>query len=97
MARRADIGRFHIDALNMKSGFAFGIAARLYALSATVILALGGLAWYAHASLNEASVLAARTENDRVPQLQAMSELKLNVTQVSLQIRHTLLARTPAE
>jgi len=81
----------------MKSGFTFGIAARLYALSVAISLALAGLAWYSYASLHEATDLAARTESDRVPQLQAMSELELNVTQVSLQIRHAILSRTPAE
>ncbi|UJW80253.1 methyl-accepting chemotaxis protein [Hydrogenophaga sp. SL48] len=81
----------------MKSGFSFGIAARLYALSAAVSLALAGLAWYAYTGLHEAADLAAHTESDRVPQLLAMSDLELNVTQVSLQIRHAILARTPEE
>ncbi len=33
----------------------------------------------------------------RVPQLQRIAELELNVTRVSLQLRHAILARTPEE
>jgi len=32
-----------------------------------------------------------------VPQLQRIAALELNVTRVSLQLRHAILARTPAE
>ncbi len=81
----------------MKTGFSFGIAARLYALSIAISLALAGLGWFSYAKLHEASELASHTEDSRVPQLLAMAELELNVTQVSLQVRHAILSRTPAE
>jgi hypothetical protein len=41
--------------------------------------------------------LADTTENQRVPQLNRMAALELNVTRVSLQVRHSILARTPEE
>ena len=81
----------------MKSGFSFGIAARLYALSLSITLALAGLGWYSYAKLDDAAGKAEFTEKNRVPQLLTMSELELNVTQVSLQIRHAILSRTPEE
>ena len=73
-----------------KTSIGFGIARRLYAVSAVVSLALAALAVYAWVSLHQAAELANFTEKNRVPQLAAMSELELNVTQVSLQIRHAL-------
>ena len=81
----------------MKTGFSFGIAARLYTLSIAISLALAGLGWFSYARLHAASELASHTEDSRVPQLLAMAELELNVTQVSLQVRHAILSRTPAE
>ena len=80
-----------------KTSIGFGIARRLYAVSAVVSLALAALAVYAWVSLHQAAELANFTEKNRVPQLAAMSELELNVTQVSLQIRHAILARNPKE
>jgi len=81
----------------MKTAFSLGISGRLYALSVAVSIALGALGVYAYTSLHAAGDLAKFTEQDRVPQLQAMAELELNVTQVSLQLRHAILSRTPAE
>jgi methyl-accepting chemotaxis protein len=75
----------------------FGIARRLYALSIAVSLALAGLAAYAWVSLHNTASLASFTEQNRVLQLNAMAELELNVTQVSLQLRHAILARDPQE
>jgi methyl-accepting chemotaxis protein len=89
--------RAHSSDLIMKTGFSFGIAARLYALSIAISLALAGLGWFSYAKLHGASELASHTEDSRVPQLLAMAELELNVTQVSLQVRHAILSRTPAE
>ncbi|WP_374409116.1 methyl-accepting chemotaxis protein [Hydrogenophaga sp.] len=75
----------------------FGIARRLYALSLAVSLAMIALAAYAFVSLQDAGTKAERTETVRVPQLAAMSTLELAVTRASLQLRHAMLARTPAE
>ncbi len=82
---------------DMNKTIGFGIARRLYAISGLITAALIALALYAHVSLREAAAEAEHTKNDRVPQLQAMAELELNVTQVSLQIRHAMLARNPQE
>jgi len=48
-------------------------------------------------SLQEVNDLARRTETVRVKQLEQMAMLELSVTRVSLQLRHAMLARTPAE
>jgi methyl-accepting chemotaxis protein len=81
----------------MTSTSTFGIARRLYAVSGLITVALAALALYAYFSLHQAADLADHTETDRVPQLEAMTELELNVTQVSLQIRHAILARNAQE
>ncbi|NWF46823.1 HAMP domain-containing protein [Hydrogenophaga sp. D2P1] len=81
----------------MNPGFTFGIARRLYAVSIAISLALAALGVYAYTSLNQAADLAGFTGSTRVPQLNAVAELELNVTQVSLQIRHAILARNPQE
>ena len=81
----------------MNKSFGFGIAKRLYLVSGLITAALIALALYAHFSLNDAAAQAEHTKTNRVPQLQAMAELELNVTQVSLQIRHSILARNPQE
>jgi methyl-accepting chemotaxis protein len=43
------------------------------------------------------SELAAKTGEQRVPQMVRIASIELNITRVSLQIRHSILARTPAE
>ncbi|CAN7324281.1 methyl-accepting chemotaxis protein [Pseudorhodoferax sp. LjRoot39] len=62
-----------------------------------LIAALGGVAWYTHAALSIAARLSDATEQLRVPQLQRMAALELNVTRVSLQLRHAMLSRSPEE
>ncbi|RTL41653.1 MAG: HAMP domain-containing protein [Burkholderiales bacterium] len=73
------------------------IAARLYLLTALVAAALGGLAVMAHLKLGAAAEAALRTEKMRVPQLQRIADIELNVTRLSLQLRHAMLSRTPQE
>ncbi len=75
----------------------FGIAQRLYALSLIVSMALAALAGFAYMNLLDASSRAEKTEKIRAPQLTAMADLELAVTRASLQLRHAMLARTPAE
>ena len=75
----------------------FGIATRLYAVSALLSLGLGGVAAFAYVNLGTVSDLAQDTEVRRVPQLQRAAALELNVTRVSLQLRHSILSRTPQE
>ena len=74
-----------------------GIAKRLYAVIALLTLALAGVATFATLRLNHVVEVADTTENQRVPQLNRMAALELNVTRVSLQVRHSILARTPEE
>ena len=75
----------------------WSIARRLYGVSGLVALSLLGLILYAWVALGDVESLAERTGDLRVPQLQRMAALELNVTRVSLQLRHAMLARTPAE
>ena len=81
----------------MNKSFSFGIARRLYALSAVISLALVALAGFAYFNLQEAYARAAQTQEVRVPQLRAMGSLELSITRVSLQVRHAILSRTPQE
>jgi len=73
------------------------IARRLYLVSFLLIAALAGVAAAAWISLKSVAMMAERAEVNRVPQLMRIASVELNVTRVSLQIRHAILARTPAE
>lgn len=75
----------------------FGVAARLYAVSVALSLALAGVAGFAYVNLSDVAKLADQTGTVRVPQLQRMASLELNVTRVSLQLRHAMLSRSPQE
>ncbi|MDP9902341.1 methyl-accepting chemotaxis protein [Variovorax ginsengisoli] len=75
----------------------FGIAKRLYAVLAVLIVALGGLALMAWVQLSDVKAVTLATETVRVPQLQRIADVELNVTRISLQIRHAILVRTPAD
>ena len=73
------------------------IANRLYIVSILLIAALGGVAMAAWLSLGKVVALAELTGSNRTPQLMRISAVELNVTRVSLQIRHALLVRTDAD
>ena len=75
----------------------WSIGRRLFAMSALVSLGLLAVAGYAWQALGNVERVTAATGAQRVPQLQRMSALELNVTRVSLQLRHGILARTPQE
>ncbi len=65
----------------------------------TVLVALVGLAgaaivWH---RMQPATAVASRTKTVRVTQFKQIARLELEVTRVSLQLRHSMLARTPAE
>jgi methyl-accepting chemotaxis protein len=74
-----------------------GIAKRLYLVSGALSLALGGVAVFAYFNLSDVTSIVHRTEGVRVPQLQRVAATELNVTRVSLQLRHSILARSPQE
>ena len=73
------------------------IATRLYVVSAALITSLVGLACAAWIQLDDVNQLTARVGHDRVPQLQRIAEAELTVTRVSLQLRHAMLVKTPAD
>ena len=75
----------------------FGLTGRLYAAVAAVTVALGGSVVYTASNLSHMDELAKKTESLRVPQLQRMAAIQLNVTRTSLQLRHAMLSRTPEE
>ena len=81
----------------MKSLATLGLGGRLYAAVAAVTLSLISAAGYTASQLNKVDELAAGTEARRVPQLQRMAALELNVTRASLQLRHAMLSRSPEE
>jgi hypothetical protein len=81
----------------MFANTSFGLTGRLYAGVAAVIIGLIGCAAYTAKEMNDIDTLATKTESLRVPQLQRMAALELNVTRASLQVRHAMLARTPEE
>ena len=74
-----------------------GITGRLMAVVAALSTVLIATAIYAHGELRAIKQLALRAESNRVPQLTRIAQVELNVTRVSLQLRHAMLARTPAE
>ncbi|MBV7541148.1 methyl-accepting chemotaxis protein [Acidovorax sp. sic0104] len=73
------------------------LARRLALINGSLICVLGVAAvivWSMMAKVIEAS---DRVNLTNVPQLLTIAELELNVTRTSLQLRHAILARTPAE
>ncbi len=76
---------------------ALGLAGRLYAVVALLVLALAGVATVAWFKLGAVAAAAADTANVRVPQLDRIASIELNITRVSLQVRHAILSRTPEE
>jgi methyl-accepting chemotaxis protein len=81
----------------MKALRTLSIAQRLYLLTALIATSLAALAVLAHLKLGAAVSAALRTEELRVPQLHRIADIELNVTRLSLQLRHAMLSRTPAE
>jgi methyl-accepting chemotaxis protein len=81
----------------MSTFSSFGIARRLYAAVGLVSLALAGVAIFAYLELQvvvrDADYIAER----RVPQMQRIADVELDITRTSLQLRHAMLSRTPEE
>ncbi len=73
------------------------ISKRLYGVVAVLGLAFAASAFVTTQGLNAVVDKADATGRQRVPQLLLMAELELNVTRVSLQLRHAMLSRTPEE
>jgi methyl-accepting chemotaxis protein len=81
----------------MNRFFNFSIAKRLYLVSFVLIAALAAVAISGWVSLKEDASLADRVGTVRTPQLMRIAAVELNITRVSLQIRHAILARTDEE
>jgi len=73
------------------------LTARLYTMAALLSLCLTVVAVLTCTALAEISQLAQRAKDTRVPQLQRAGAIELNVTRVSLQLRHAMLARHAEE
>ncbi len=59
-----------------------------------LLLTVAGTVWF---MMDKVVLAAERINHTNVPQLQHIAELELNVTRTSLQVRHAILSRNPAE
>ena len=62
-----------------------------------LLLALASVAGFAWVKLGGVADAARSTAEVRVPQLDRIAAIELNITRVSLQVRHAMLSRTPEE
>jgi methyl-accepting chemotaxis protein len=73
------------------------LAQRLYLFSGALISTLAALAIVVWALLQTPANNAQAVMDERIPQLQRIAEIELNVTRTSLQLRHAILSRNPQE
>ncbi len=73
------------------------ITQRLFGVSFVLMAGLLALAVTAWIKLDAVQDLALAIEKARVPQLERIGDVELNVTRTSLQMRHGMLSRTPQE
>jgi len=73
------------------------ISKRLYGAVTLLAVIFAAVAWVSSHLLGEITDRSDTTGSMRVPQLMRTAQLELNVTRVSLQLRHAMLARTPQE
>ncbi len=73
------------------------IAQRLAGLCVVLSTLLVGLAGFTYVNLQQVWTAADTTEKRRVPQLTEVAEIELQITRLSLQLRHAMLSRTPQE
>ena len=73
------------------------ISKRLYGAVTLLAVVFAAVAWVSSHLLGEITDRSDTTGSMRVPQLMRTAQLELNVTRVSLQLRHAMLARTPQE
>ena len=74
-----------------------GITQRLYTVVALISLALAAVATFAYIEMQIVIRDADRIAEQRVPQMQRVAGIELDITRTSLQLRHAMLARTPEE
>lgn len=73
------------------------ISQRLMLVAVVIALGLVGIACFAFFQLEQVKDTARQTERVRVHQLAEAAAMELNITRISLQLRHAILARNPAE
>lgn len=73
------------------------LAQRLYLTSAVLVATLLALTVLVWIMMVQVADHAEDIQTERVPQLERIAEIELNVTRASLQLRHAILARTPQE
>ena len=81
----------------MFSRFIRSILGRLYTTTVVLALAFSGVAWYSYVQLTRVSHLAVEIRDVNISQLARIAGVELNVTRVSLQLRHAMLARNVQE
>ncbi len=75
----------------MRTIFNFSIAKRLYLVSFLLIAALAAVSISGWIALKNDAALADRAGEIRMPQLMRIASVELNITRVSLQLRHAML------
>lgn len=80
-----------------RSPWSLNISQRLLLVAFIVALGLAGIAAFAFVQLEKVKDTARQTERVRVQQLAQAAAMELNITRISLQLRHAILARNPAE
>ena len=81
----------------MFSRFIRSILGRLYTTTVVLALAFSGVAWYSYVQLTRVSHLVVEIRDVNISQLARIAAVELNVTRVSLQLRHAMLARNVQE
>ena len=74
-----------------------GLITRLLLVSAVLMAGCVLAAFVTYQKLDRVQDLAEHAEKSRVPQLSDVASIELSITRVSLQLRHAILARNPAE
>ena len=81
----------------MKFLTTFGITQRLYLVSFVLIGGLGLIALLAWSNISEIKSQTRNVAQESVPQQLRLGAMELNVTRSSLQLRHAILVKTPAD
>ena len=87
-----------MNALPSQGGRNTRVASRVGLLGAGLLgVALGLVTALAWSKLSHVNLEMENVASDLVPQQQRLALIELNVTRSSLQVRHALLVRTPAD
>ncbi len=73
----------------------FGVAARLYLVTSVLVLVLAGVSVLSWNKSSNVRSFVARTQGVTLVQLGRAADMELNVTRLSLQLRHAMLVKTP--